>query len=363
MPFDRGSFAFTMFDVPGELPENFLELFAAKKAGSLDSVTQEPQIGWVTGHHLLDTAIDEASAQLGGSYFLMLRQAVRKMPASLLNAVCKREEQAYMRANNLEYVSGKVKKQIREEAIEKYILKMPPALSGIPMVYEPHEKLLYVGASSRTQLDLFIEQFYQTTKVEPVQLTPGVLLERLFQSTEASFPVLTIGGRPDPEPVTGRDFLMWLWFYSETVGKLEHPQYGEFDLMIEAPLVFIGDEAQGSGETTIKKGDSPLRSAEAKAAIAVGKKLKKAKLTLTRANQIWSGTFDADQFAFSSFKLPEGDALTNDDEVFAERVLNLSIFREAISSYFRKFADVMLGMEFPAFEKEIREWAQQRDAI
>ena len=68
-------------------------------------------------------------------------------------------------------------------------------------------------------------------------------------------------------------------------------------------------------------------------------------------------------FAFSSFKLPEGDALTNDDEVFAERVLNLSIFREAISSYFRKFADVMLGMEFPAFEKEIREWAQQRDAI
>ena len=196
MPFDRGSFAFTMFDVPEELPENFLALFAAKKAGSLDSVTAEPQFGWVTGHHLLDTTIDEASAQLGGSYYLTLRQAVRKMPASLLNAVCKREEQAYMRANNLEYVSSKVKKQIREEAIEKHILKMPPALSGIPMVYEPHERLLYVGASSRTQLDLFIDMFYQTTKVEPVQLTPGTLLERLFQTTEASFPVLTIGGIP-----------------------------------------------------------------------------------------------------------------------------------------------------------------------
>ena len=53
----------------------------------------------------------------------------------------------------------------------------------------------------------------------------------------------------------------------------------------------------------------------------------------------------------------------SDDEIFAERVLNLSIFREAISSYFRKFADLMLGMEFPQFEKEIREWAEQRDAI
>ena len=352
-----------MFELNGELPEDLLELFAAKKAGPLDAVDAEPQFGWVTGHHLLDTTIDEASAQMGGSYFLMLRNAVRKIPASLLNALCRREEQAYMRANNLEYVSSKMKKQIKEEAIEKHIQKMPPALSGIPMVLEPHEKLLYVGASSRTQIELFIDMFYQTLKLEPVQLGPELLLEKLFQTTAANFPRLSIDGRSDDEPVIGRDFLMWLWFYSETVGKLEHPQYGEFDLMIEAPLVFIGDEAQGSGETTIKKGDSPLRSAEAKAAIAVGKKLKKAKLTLTRANQIWSGTFDADQFAFSSFKLPEGDALTNDDEVFAERVLNLSIFREAISSYFRKFADVMLGMEFPAFEKEIREWAQQRDAI
>ena len=163
--------------------------------------------------------------------------------------------------------------------------------------------------------------------------------------------------------MTGRDFLMWLWFYSETTGKLEHPQYGEFDLMIEALLVFVGEgDAQGAAETTIKKGDCPLRSAEAKASMAVGKKLKKAKLTLTRANQIWSGTFDADQFAFSSFKLPEGESMS-DDEIFAERVLNLSIFREAISSYFRKFADLMLGMEFPQFEKEIREWAKQRDAI
>lgn len=65
---------------------------------------------------------------------------------------------------------------------------MPPALSGIPMVLDPHEKLLYVGASSRSQIELFIDNFYQTLKVEPLQLTPGLLLEKLFQTTEASFP-------------------------------------------------------------------------------------------------------------------------------------------------------------------------------
>ena len=363
MPFDRGSFTFAMFDIPAELPENLLDLFAAKKAGPLDAVTDEPQLGWVTGHHLLDTTINEESAQMGGSYYLTLRQAVRKMPASLLNAVCKSEEQAYMRANELEYVSSKMKKQIREEAIEKHIQKMPPALSGIPMVLEPHERLLYVGASSRSQIDLFLDMFYQTVKVEPLQLSPALLLERLCNATMASFPTLTISGRPDAEPVTGRDFLMWLWFYSETTGKLEVPDYGEFDLMIEAPLVFaVADDAQGAEEVTIKKGDSPLRSSEAKAAILNGKKLKKAKLTMTRANQIWTGTFDADQFAFGSFKTPEPEEM-NADEVFAERVLNLSIFRAGIIAYFKKFSEAMTGMDFPQFEKEIRAWAQERDAV
>ncbi len=363
MPFERGSFSFAMFEVAEDFPENLLDLFAAKKAGSLDSVTAEPQIGWVTGHHLLDTTIDEASAQMGGSYFLMLRQAVRKMPSSLLNAICRREEQAYMRANNLEYVSGKIKKQIKEEALEKHLQKMPPALSGIPVVIEPHQKLLYVGATSRTQIEFFIDQFYQTTKMEPLQLTPGLLLEREFQVTGASFPVLSLTGTIEEEPSIGRDFLLWLWFYSETEGKLQHEQYGEFDLMIEGPLTFAGDgDARGAGEMTVKKGDSPLRSAEAKAALEVGKKLRKAKLTLTRANQIWSGTFDADQFAFGSFKLPEGEEM-NADEVFAERVLNLSIFREALVAYFHKFAETMMGMDFPETEKAIREWAKNRDAI
>ena len=55
-----------MFELNGKLPEDLLELFAAKKAGPLDAVDSEPQFGWVTGHHLLDTTIDETSAQLGG---------------------------------------------------------------------------------------------------------------------------------------------------------------------------------------------------------------------------------------------------------------------------------------------------------
>jgi len=44
MPFDRGSITFTIFELPEALPENVIDLFAAHKAGTLDSVSEEPQI-------------------------------------------------------------------------------------------------------------------------------------------------------------------------------------------------------------------------------------------------------------------------------------------------------------------------------
>ena len=106
MPFDRGSFTFAMFELPEELPENVMDLFAANRAGTLDSVTGDPQIGWVTGRGLLDTDLGGAGVHAGGCLWLTLRQAVRKIPSSLLAALCRREEQAVLRAENKEYPRG-----------------------------------------------------------------------------------------------------------------------------------------------------------------------------------------------------------------------------------------------------------------
>jgi hypothetical protein len=258
MPFDRGSVTFTIFELPQELPENFIELFAARKAGTLDSVNEEPQIGWVTGNHLLDTNIDGASAQFGGCYYLALRQAVRKIPGSLLNALCRREEQVYMRANNLEYVSGKLKRQIKEETIEKHIQKMPPSLSGIPFVLEPNRRLMYVGATSQAQIDLFVDNFTQTTGIEPYQLTPELILEKELKKLAIDIPILSLENQPaSTEAHLGRDFLLYLWYYSESVGELEHPEYGKFDVLIEGPLNFEGDgEDRGAGSRRLVCGQN-----------------------------------------------------------------------------------------------------------
>jgi recombination associated protein RdgC len=363
MPFDRGSFTVSVFQLPNQLPENLIELFAAKRAGKLDHIKEEAVYGWTSGRTLLETDIDEESAIRGGHIYLYLRKAERKIPSALFNAICQREELVYMRANEFDIVSSKVRRDIKAQVMETNLAKMAPSISGTPMVIDLNAKLLYVGTGSVTQLDNFISFFFKTTNIEPYQLQPGLMLEEMFQCTERDLPEVMFAGVQD-DLAPGRDFLTWLWYFSECEGgRISHEQFGDFDVMIEGPLTFsFVSEAKGAAETTLKKGGSPLRAAEAKAALIVGKRLKKAKFTLCRANEIWTGGIDADNFTFNSLTLPEGEEI-DAASVFAERMQNLFIFQSIIREYFRKFAENVRGMDWAEIEKKIQKWASERDSF
>ncbi len=365
MPFESGTFTMTMFEFSSPLPDDAADYFAANKAGTLDNIGEEPQIGWVTGRHLLDTAITGESCQCGGCYYLCLRKGEKRIPASLLNAICRREELAYMESNNLDFVPSKIRKQIKIDVKDRYLPKMTPALSALPMVIEPNEKTLFLGASSLTQQEYFIEHFMNTIKLEPLPINPGYWLSKFFQTTEASFPNMNLAKNPSApdEPAIGRDFLTYLWYAGEKEIKAKHQIYGEFDAFVEGPLTFVhSSEARGAQETVVKKGENPLRSAEAKAALAAGKKLKKAKLHLCKDNEDWSCTFDADSFSFSSVKLPEVEGMGRDEQM-AERVEKMIIFKEALGEFFKLFAGTFMSPEFDKAQQDIRKWAEERDEV
>ncbi|MBE6379733.1 MAG: hypothetical protein E7047_02250 [Lentisphaerae bacterium] len=363
MPFDRGGVTVSTFKLNGAWPEDALENFSAHRAGTLDSVKDEPQIGWTTGRCLLDSNLEENNVITGSCWYLNLRKAERKIPASLLNAIIKREEIVYMRANELDFVPSKVKREIKAQAIEQYLMKMPPSIAATPMVYDPAAKLLYLGAASSKQIEDFIGFFYQTMNLEPIQITPGTLLNDEFGKLETDLPVLSLTDEDSDDMTPGRDFLTYLWYLSETgAAEITHPQYGDFEILIEGPMVFAaGDMAKGAAEITVKKGDLPQQSAEAKAALAVGKKLKKAKVTLTRGEDIWSGTFDADKFIFSSLNLPEGEELDPDSR-FGERMQNIYVFNEAWTCCFKLFAENMFN-NFNTTTQALKEWAQNRNSL
>jgi len=364
MSFEKGTTALSIFRLSEKLPEDALEIFESKAAGPYQDTGSEECVGWVSGRHLLEREINEGTAICGGSYYLNLRITQRKVPPALLTAECRMLELSFMQENGTDFVPTKVKREIKSNVESKRISQMPPQLAGIPFVIDRSSNLLYLGTASTKAQDTFLSFFYDTFKIEPIPVTFEDIMIRHFQETPEVLPKVTFSDSNNEDDfLPGRDFLTWLWYFNEDKGgQISIDTYGGFNLSVDGPLnLALVDESQGAGETVVKKG-MPQRSAEAKAALSVGKKLKKAKITMTRGEHIWSCTFDADSFTFSGLKLPDGEEMDL-HSVFAERVNFLHIFHLAFEEYVVKFINTLKSDDFEAEQKKMHKWSADRDGV
>jgi hypothetical protein len=334
MSFESGSVSFRLFYVPGKLPENVHERFADDVLGSIEYLLDEELHGWVGHRHLLDRDINEGSAWPSGFLRLTLTQAQRKIPASLLRAECRMEELVWMQAEHRDYVNRQQKSEIKKQVTERLLPQMPPQLKGMDFCYDPKEKILYASALSETQLDAFLINFGKTTGVKLIPADPVSAAWSEARCRADQWPRWSFAAEQWADCAPGREFLMWLWFMSEAKGgEVNLPEGGTFSVLVEGPLLFDQEE---QGETAIRKGE-PMLSAETRAALLSGKKLRRAKLTLARGEECWTVTLDADSFIFRSLKLPKTEAIDAEGR-FQERMEMLDTFRQAFLGLYSTFA-------------------------
>lgn len=334
MAFESGSVSFRMFYVPGTVPDTIHEKFADDVLGSIDHLLDEELHGWVGAKHLLDREIHEGSAWPSGFLRLTLCQAQRKIPASLLRAECRIEEMVWMQAEHRDYVNRQQKAEIKQQVIEKLLPAMPPQLKGIDFCYDPKAKMMYASALSDAQLDAFQLNFTKTTGIKIVPVDPVSAAWQEAQCRADQWPRWGFAAEQWADTAPGREFLMWLWFMSEARGgEVDLPDGGKFAVLVEGPLLFDQEE---QGETAIRKGE-PMVSAETRAALLSGKKLRRAKLTLARGGEeVWTCTLDADTFVVRSLKLPKTEAIDAEGR-FQERMEMIDTFRQAFLGLYSTF--------------------------
>ena len=101
-------------------------------------------------------------------------------------------------------------------------------------------------------------------------------------------------------------------------------------------------------------------SAEAKAALLAGKKLRRAKLTQARGDLSFTCTFDAPSFVVRGLKVPDGEKLDAISK-FQERMTFVDLFKEALLCLFDRFVDERLdGKKWKATREEIHTWVKDR---
>lgn len=362
MAFESGSITCRMFYIPGGLPGDAVDRFAAAAAPPVHDMGREPINGWVTSRHLMDRVITAENATVAGYLYLYLMEAERKIPPPLLRAECRMEELAEMQARGLAYLRRSERTEIKKTVIDRLRPAMPPTLKGIALVYDRNDQVAYASATSDKQLDALVLNLRSTTGVTPIPIEPdtaalrrgGVHLAELMPT--CFVPQFEYAGAPD---TVGQDFLTWLWFASET-GALGPALPDDCGVIIEGPLTFQF-EGGGAHETTLRKG-APMVATEAKAALLAGKKLRQAVLTLAQSDAAWTTTIDADTFVLRGLKLPKGEAM---DPVgkFEKRVMALRYFREIFLGLFDHFLKLRTQpAQWAKTLTDVYAWVEQRAA-
>jgi recombination associated protein RdgC len=273
------------------------------------------------------------------------------------------EEVAHMRAENKPFVDRKTRSEIRKEVMNRLLPQMPPTLKGIPFVYDEREQLVYVGATSDSQLDAFRFHFLSTLNVDLIPVdadTAAAKRHNIHTRTwnKTSFSPEVPDAEMDDTP--GLDFLTWLWFVSEARGGIfKTKEFGEMGIAVEGPLLLT--RAGGGAHVTALREGLPTVSAEAKTALLGGKKLERAKLMMARADEAWSCAFDAEKFIFRSVKLPEPKEHLDPASRFQDRIQKLGLFRDMFLGLFDRFlAERSAPAKWTAATKEIHQWVAGR---
>jgi len=140
----------------------------------------------------------------------------------------------------------------------------------------------------------------------------------------------------------GREFLTWLWYKTEERGGgVFVPGIGDVEIVFTRRIVLEAGEGEYSETVQCQGLHANLK--EGRAALREGKKVKEARLRLSKGEFQWEFTFKADEFRFQSLRLPQMMALGEESDSLEGRILErVALVQEAMEtmdSLFYSFLD------------------------
>ena len=307
MGFESGSFSFHAFYLSKAFEPSAIELFAKRALPPIKTLTGgEPLHGRAGPLHALDGELTEAHCWRGDWLWFSHVTAQKKVPPSLFRATLLSELELERRARNVEVLPRAAKADVRERVQEALLKEAQPSFGSVECAIDLRGQRLLASAMNDGAMQVLCPFFRETAGAMPVLCCPESAAYRLcgvdFNSVEAVNLTPNEQVEAVPEITLGTEFLTWLfyrWEREEATFDFDGERCG---LMFEGPLLFSGEKAPGCHETVLRNG-TPLDTPEFGIALWNGKKLRRAKLTLTKGDWVVAATVDGNDFAFRSMKV------------------------------------------------------------
>ncbi len=160
----------------------------------------------------------------------------------------------------------------------------------------------------------------------------------------------------------GHEFLTWLWYRIEAGdGALDVPGVGPVVLWVEDRMT-LGSLDTESKENILRNGEV-ARSAEAAAALAVGKKVLSVRLGLAREDREYGFTLSGDTFDLASVRLPKVEP-DEDGQWHGTALVRYALVREVlevVDGLFDAFVSVRLSAEWPQTVAAMSRWVATKE--
>jgi hypothetical protein len=345
MSFESGKISVRAFHLIKQMPENLQGAMRSKPVPPDEVVMESPASGWVV------------QEDLGGYKRAVLRSVQRKISTVQLKKEVLAECKAYQQANNVAYVSRKLKNEITAGARARLLPLTPVTSRDIELVWAEGAGVLYASAMSGSQVDLLCNHMallqcpilqldaentamardqFDCRKVDPAGFTTAV------------DPVLLFHG-------FGSEFLTWLWFRQE---NYPHTSFGDdaLGILLEGPLTLSRDGA--ASETTTLKGGAATISTETKACLLDGKVLVKGRFSFTCQDQIYQAVVD-NGFGFRGLAFSTGEGALDAGSRFQSRIVAMEQWFEMFFGLYANF----IGRRSGAWDGELEKmqlWVSEK---
>jgi len=353
----NGPLTFSRFMVVGKPPANFSAFFNQQirrhAFQDLAADTQEKIMGWTGIENVLDTDFRHASYAWGDYLLFSLRIDRRTLPPSLLKLRALEAEKQYLKDSGRKKVDKIGREQIREGIRQDLLGQTLPTPFFYEICWSVSDGSLLLTSLSEKVMQDFQDLFKTSFDLAPCPYVPWdpQVMDRetagKIDALEKASP-----GEIDQRSL-GREFLTWLWFKSEERnGMILIPGIGETEIHMVRRLVLESGDGEYSESVVCQGMHADLK--EGREALRRGKKIKEARLQLTRDAATWEFTLKADRFQFQSLKMPVVMDLDEEQDNRDGRVLERIYLLETVVRIMDRLFALFVSLRLP------ESWQQER---
>jgi hypothetical protein len=365
MGFLKGALTFSRYRLTGETREEvegIIDSQIRKYAfTTFSNPTDEKIMGWTGLENILDTDFQNASYAWGPYLLFSLRVDRRMIPPSLLKIRVLEAEKQSLAETGRKRIDRQQREALRESVRLDLLRHAPPIPAFFEICWSVSDRSLLFSSLSDKVIDDFQALFKTTFGDLPCPYVPW---DPTFLDP-AIAGALALRERSDPPEidrnVLGREFLTWLWFKSEERnGMISLADGTETEVLFVRRLVLESGDGEYA-ETVVCQGvHADLK--EGREALRQGKKIKEARLKLSRDTATWEFTFKADRFQFQSLKQPvimdsEMDEEDKSGQVL-ERIYLLEMVIRIMDQLFMSFLNLRMSGQWLQERTRMHQWLQ-----